>query len=1027
MSVQVEGEWHESVCMCPGCMANTYLNEDNGPTVDPDDVSYDIDPSSTDSGLIGTAINGLDIWSAYRTAQHIARFSSTYADDGDDPGTSTEVTFRFQDAASAGGANYVFETVNQALTRGILDQFSDVADVTFRELAGDDSSADINFRYRDGENGGGYWNGSEVVVSRVGWEPEMDYGTYNRRLMLHEIGHGMGLAHPGPYNGSSATYADADHWNDSRQYTVMSYWSETNTNASFGHMSTLGLHDILAIQIEYGVNTSTRTGDTTYGFNSNAGDAYDFTSTRTTSSGTETQNLDMAFSIWDAGGIDTLDFSGSTTGTAMDLREGGFSSVNGQIYNVSIAYGAVIENAVGSDFDDEMLGNWAQNHMEGGTGNDIIQGGALTEFVLDASRDFTGFTMNADPNEFGQSAQATGVSAFSGSAFSVEMMVNIIRMSATTTPLLSYAVNGNANEVLIELRHDGFMRIHIDGNYVDTDILTISLIDGLSHHLAFTWDATTGALSVYVDGDEAWDGTLSAGGSVTSGGTLVFGQEQDWVGGGYYNRETFQGTMGEIRIWDDVRTAQEINDNAFGSISAPASNLQHNWVVDPSDTTSVSDSAGSSDLTLSSGVTVTQENAQGPGVSDDDTLIGGEGNDTLIGGVGDDTLWGEGSNLPPAPEVFGIVQTATSGTTRVEASVTMGASWTFEFLIDRQSLGDTGYDIDLPGFSLYAFDDGALSMNIWSPLGGQENWHYSLFRASVWNESDFSRLSITYDAATGALTSYVDGLAVYSYAYNPGPILSTTSGTLRFELLDTQFGDIRLYDRALSQSEIEATAFYELDNPNGISGLTDYWIVDAGGVPRQQITGGDDMTATNVTGTTGQFRYPEFNDSLYGGLGDDDLYGEAGNDMLVGGAGNDMLDGGSGDDLLDAGTGTNTQAGGSGADTFLFRVASGTHTLTDYEAQDTIRFEGLNELNIAASIEMVGGKGGVEWIGMGQRGNANRLSLELTLEQVGDDVHATLDSAGGLWSLGTAPDILVTVIIEDALLSSISMSDFEFA
>ncbi|MEM1302292.1 MAG: M10 family metallopeptidase C-terminal domain-containing protein, partial [Pseudomonadota bacterium] len=677
MSQQVQGEWHEAVCMCPGCMANTYLNEDTGPGVREGETSYDIDPSSTESGLIGSALNGLDIWSAYRTAQHIARFSSTYADDGDDPGTSTEVTYRFQDAASAGGANYVFDAVNQALTRGILDQFSDVADVTFRELTGNDSSANLNFRYRDGSNGGGFWNGSEVVVSRVGWEPEMDYGTYNRRLMLHEIGHGMGLAHPGNYNGSSAQYSDADHWNDSRQYTVMSYWNESNTGGSFGNMSTLGLHDILAIQIEYGVNWSTRTGDTTYGFNSNAGDAYDFTSTRTTSSGTEVQNLDMAFSIWDAGGIDTLDFSGSTTGTAMDLREGGFSSVNGQTYNVSIAYGAVVENAVGSDYDDQILGNWAQNRLEGGTGDDTIQGGSLTAYVLDDLRDFTGFTMNADPNEFGHSAQTTGVSAFSGAGFSVEMMVNILRMSSTTTPLLSYAVNGNANEVLFELRHNSILRVYIDGSFVDTDILTVSLIDGLSHYLAFTWDAASGALNIYIDGDSAWSGTVSAGGSITSGGTLVFGQEQDWVGGGYYHRETFQGTMGEVRIWSDVRTAQEINDNAFGSVSGTPANLAHNWVVNPTDTTTVIDAAGSSNLTLSAGVTVTQENAQAPMQSDDDTLIGGEGNDTLIGGVGNDTLWGEGSNLPPAPEVFGMVQTATSGTTRVEASVTMGDSWTF--------------------------------------------------------------------------------------------------------------------------------------------------------------------------------------------------------------------------------------------------------------------------------------------------------------------------------------------------------------
>ena len=40
------------------------------------------------------------------------------------------------------------------------------------------------------------------------------------------------------------------------------------------------IHDILAIQQIYGADMTTRTGDTTYGFNSNAGrDSFDFTKT----------------------------------------------------------------------------------------------------------------------------------------------------------------------------------------------------------------------------------------------------------------------------------------------------------------------------------------------------------------------------------------------------------------------------------------------------------------------------------------------------------------------------------------------------------------------------------------------------------------------------------------------------------------------------------------------------------------------------------------------------------------------------
>ena len=59
------------------------------------------------------------------------------------------------------------------------------------------------------------------------------------------------------------------------------------------------LADILALQQIYGANTTTRTGDTVYGFGSNAGALYDFAI-----------NTNPAITIWDAGGVDTLNASG---------------------------------------------------------------------------------------------------------------------------------------------------------------------------------------------------------------------------------------------------------------------------------------------------------------------------------------------------------------------------------------------------------------------------------------------------------------------------------------------------------------------------------------------------------------------------------------------------------------------------------------------------------------------------------------------------------------------------------------------
>jgi hypothetical protein len=56
-------------------------------------------------------------------------------------------------------------------------------------------------------------------------------------------------------------------------------------------------------------------------------------------------NPKPVFTIWDGGGVDTLDFSQTVAAVSADLNEGRFSDAFGMTNNVSIAFGVVIENA----------------------------------------------------------------------------------------------------------------------------------------------------------------------------------------------------------------------------------------------------------------------------------------------------------------------------------------------------------------------------------------------------------------------------------------------------------------------------------------------------------------------------------------------------------------------------------------------------------------------------------------------------------------------------------------------------------
>lgn len=216
------------------------------------------------------------------------------------------------------------------------------------------------------------WGTNDVVTPKIGQWGALTY--------VHELGHALGLEHPGEYNGGSPTYAaNALYSQDTIQYSVMSYFDANNTGADWVasdgrtyYAQTPMLHDILAIQALYGVETTTRTGDTRYGFNSTAGNViYDFT-----------QNKHPIMTLWDSGGNDWLDLSGFTSASRIDLNAGAFSDCDGMTKNIAISYGCEIENAAGGYGNDSLLGNALNNILQGNSGNDTLTGGAGADILI---------------------------------------------------------------------------------------------------------------------------------------------------------------------------------------------------------------------------------------------------------------------------------------------------------------------------------------------------------------------------------------------------------------------------------------------------------------------------------------------------------------------------------------------------------------------------------------------------------------------------------------------------------------------
>lgn len=297
-------------------------------------------------------------------------------------GQAATVTYAFRSSAPSPMPEQTsgftsFTAVQIAQAERALQSWSDVANITFQRVggAGYSNSAQILFGdYSSGAEGaaafafyptqGDIWVNSTIAVNRA--PAHLNYG---RQTLTHEIGHAIGLAHPGEYDASEGefTYEEAaEYFEDSRQYSVMSYFGSFNTGASLtGFASAPQLDDIAAAQRLYGANMTTRTGDTVYGWNSNTG--------RDFLSAADAQPT-LIFAAWDAGGTDVFDFSGFDDGGVIDLRQGFFSSVGGLVGNVAVAMGTVIENAFGGSGAEIMNGNAASNFLKGGGGADRLFG-----------------------------------------------------------------------------------------------------------------------------------------------------------------------------------------------------------------------------------------------------------------------------------------------------------------------------------------------------------------------------------------------------------------------------------------------------------------------------------------------------------------------------------------------------------------------------------------------------------------------------------------------------------------------------
>ncbi len=213
----------------------------------------------------------------------------------------------------------------------------------------------------------------------------IDPGGRGFTTMLHELGHVLGLEHPGNYDASDAvnpSYENsATFREDNRAYTIMSYFHANYGNsvrfdpsdANFAvNPSTPELADVLAVGLLYGPRNNFEDGDTIWGWNSAGGTPLHISGSHDKVVGT----------IDDTDGRNTLDVSPYHEDAVIDLTQT-FQSVGGLTNNITILGGSIQDVVTGSG-NDSVIGDNRANTLIGGSGNDILRGGGGNDRLFGA-------------------------------------------------------------------------------------------------------------------------------------------------------------------------------------------------------------------------------------------------------------------------------------------------------------------------------------------------------------------------------------------------------------------------------------------------------------------------------------------------------------------------------------------------------------------------------------------------------------------------------------------------------------------